>query len=277
MNYLEEFEKALVRCRYSLRTQKIYAHQVKNFLKFLAEKSPVEIEKPEIDEYIYRCTNDKNYSLSTLKQIVGAINLFYKEVLSKELNYYYGKNIRKTHYLPVVLSTQEVQEIFSVCKNLKHKTLLVAIYSLGLRLGEVLNLKVLDIDSDRMEVNIRHGKGNRDRVVFLPQNLLELLRKYFVKYKPKEYLFEGQKGGKYTATSTQKVLKKYLGLADITKKASIHTLRHSFATHLLEQGTDIRFIQQLLGHKNISTTQLYTQISASSIKKIKSPIENLII
>jgi len=274
-NYLEEFKKSLIRCRYSRRTQKIYTHQVNNFLNFLGNENPAKLSKKTIDDYLYLCTKDKGYSLSTIKQIVGAINLFFREVLKKELNYFYGKNIRQTHYLPAVLSSEEVQKLFKVCKNIKHKTVLVTIYSLGLRLSEVVSLKISDIDSDRMEINIRQAKGNRDRIVFLPKNLLKLLREYFLKYKPKEFLFEGQKGGKYSSTSVQKVMKKCLNLAEITKKASVHTLRHSFATHLLEQGTDIRFIQELLGHKNISTTQLYTKISKNSIKKIKSPIENI--
>ncbi len=275
MNYLKEFEKSLIRCRYSKRTQQTYIHQINNFLNFLKQVNPQKIGIKEIDDYLYICTKDKDYSLSTIKQIVGSINLFYREVLKKDLNYFYGKNIRQTHYLPTVLSVAEVQRLLSVCKNLKHKTILTVIYALGLRLGEVLNLKVSDIDSDRMEVNIRQAKGNRDRIVFLPKNSLDLLRSYFLEYKPNKFLFEGQGRDKYSSTSVQKLLKKYLKLAKITKKASVHTLRHSFATHLLEQGTDIRFIQELLGHKNIATTQLYTKISKSSLKNIKSPIENI--
>lgn len=275
MNYLKEFEKSLIRCRYSKRTQKTYSHQVSNFLKYLKVQNFEKIGIKEVDEYLYICTKEKEYSLSTIKQIVGSINLFYREVLKKDLNYFYGKNIRQTHYLPTVLSVEEVQRLLSVCKNLKHKTILTIIYALGLRLGEALNLKVSDIDSDRMEINIRQAKGNRDRVVFLPQNLLYLLRSYFAEYKPSNFLFEGQGREQYSSTSVQKLLKKNLKLARISKKVSVHTLRHSFATHLLEQGTDIRFIQELLGHKNIATTQLYTKISKSSSKNIKSPIENI--
>ena len=275
MKYLQKFKEVLIRCRYSQRTQKIYIHQVRNFLDFLQNRSPEGGKIEDIDSYIYGCIKSKNYSLSTIKQIVGALNLFYREVLKQELNYFYGKAIRRSYHLPVVLSVEEVQQIFKICKNLKHKAVLVTVYSLGLRLSEVLNLKIGDIDSDRMEINIRQAKGNRDRIVFLPESLLKLLREYFVRYKPKKFLFEGQGGGQYSATSVQKILKKYLKLAKITKKASVHTLRHSFATHLLEQGTDIRFIQEILGHKNIATTQLYTRISKSSIKKIKSPIENI--
>ncbi len=275
MSYLKKFEESLIRCRYSQRTQKIYTHQVKNFLSYMQSQDFDKIGKKEIDKYLYLCTKDKNYSLSTIKQIVGAINLFYKEVLKKDLNYFYGKNIRKSFHLPVVLSLKEVQKILRSCKNLKHKTILVTIYSLGIRLGEVLNLKISDIDSDRMEINIRQAKGNRDRIVFLPESLLKILRSYFKKYKPQNYLFEGRNGKEYSRTSVGNILKKALKKSNIKKKASIHTLRHSFATHLLEQGTDIRFIQELLGHKNIATTQIYTKISKNSIKSIKSPIENI--
>ncbi len=152
---------------------------------------------------------------------------------------------------------------------------LLYLYSAGLRLGEVIELKVKDIDSKRMVIRITTAKGKKDRYVMLSNKLLSLLRDYYKEYRPKDYLFEGQKGDKYSARSIQAILKQALKKAKVTKKASVHTLRHSFATHLLESGTDIRIIQQLLGHNSIKTTQIYTQVSISKITEIKSPLDLL--
>lgn len=160
-------------------------------------------------------------------------------------------------------------------QNLKHKTIITAIYSAGLRISEAVNLKVNDIDSGRMVIRISGAKGYKDREVMLSEKLLVLLRAYYKKYKPTDWLFEGQKGGKYSTTSIQKVFKRALLKAKIPKNATVHTLRHSFATHLLENGTDIKFIQEFLGHNSIKTTQIYTHLSNSSKSTIKSPLDSL--
>ena len=158
---------------------------------------------------------------------------------------------------------------------MKHKALLLVIYSAGLRLGEVLNLKIEDIDSEAMRVHIQQAKGKKDRYVMLSDKALIVLRKYYQKYKPKEYVFEGAKGGKYSPKSVQNVLKAGIKKAGIKKHVTVHSLRHSFATHLLDDGNNIRYIQKLLGHKRLETTQIYTQVSSYSINKIKSPAEDL--
>jgi site-specific recombinase XerD len=145
----------------------------------------------------------------------------------------------------------------------------------GIEIGEILNIKIKDIDSDRMQIRIHQAKGKKDRYSILSPKVLELLRKYVTEFKPKEYLFEGQKGGKYSSASVQQLMRRHRKKANIKKKATPHTLRHSFATHLLDNGNDIRFIQELLGHQHISTTQIYTHVSSRSMKDVKSPIENL--
>lgn len=165
--------------------------------------------------------------------------------------------------------------MLDACENIKHKAILTTIYSCGLRLSELVNLQIKDIDSMQMTVTIRQGKGNRDRVVVLSEKLLFLLRDYFVEHKPQEYLFEGKSGGKYSERSVQQVLKQTLTKANINKEGSVHTLRHSYATHLIEQGTDIRFVQELLGHKSIKTTLIYTHLTDAAKRKIKSPLDNL--
>jgi len=159
--------------------------------------------------------------------------------------------------------------------NLKHKCIISLAYSAGLRLGEVINLKLLDIDSKRNYIIVRQGKGKKDRYSLLSARVLELLRIYFKAYQPKEFLFEGQFGGPYSATSIHNILKAAVEKAGIKKRVTVHTLRHSFATHLLERGTDIRYIQELLGHQSSRTTEIYTHMTQKGLGKIKSPLDNL--
>ncbi len=174
-----------------------------------------------------------------------------------------------------MLSKEDVKAILEATVNIKHKALLMTIYSGGLRLNEVVHLRLRDIDSKRMVVTVRAGKGKKDREVMLSEALLPILRSYVKAHRPKEYLFEGQDGGPYSPRSVQQVLKTAMRVAGIKQMASIHTLRHSFATHLLESGTDIRFIQEFLGHQSIKTTEIYTHVTTVTKSKIKSPLDLL--
>jgi len=167
----------------------------------------------------------------------------------------------------------KLKEFFNVTTNLKHKCILMLIYSAGLRRSELLNLLPTDIDSARMVIRINGAKGKKDRISLLSDNLLQLLRQYYKEYHPKKYLFEGKSGGKYSASSVENILKKSARKAGITKVVTLHMLRHSFATHLLEQGTDLRYIQELLGHESSKTTEIYTHVSKKAIDKIKNPID----
>ncbi|WP_420485543.1 tyrosine-type recombinase/integrase [Flagellimonas marinaquae] len=169
----------------------------------------------------------------------------------------------------------EVRSIIDATHNLKHKTLLSLIYSGGLRIGEAINLRIDDIDSRRMLIHIKGGKGKKDRYTLLSGSFLKILREYYKQFRPKDYLFEGQKELKYSASSAQSVLKKAVMSSGIRKKVTLHTLRHSFATHLLESGTDIRYIQELLGHNNPKTTMIYTHVTENSIKNINNPFDDL--
>ena len=183
--------------------------------------------------------------------------------------------LRKEFKLPVVLSKGEVERILRAISNQKHYTLIMLIYSAGLRVGEAVALTLSDIDSERMRIRIRGGKGKKDREVMLSPNVLHQLREYWQQYQPQQYLFEGQQRGQYSARSVQQVLKRAVAKANVNKSVTVHTLRHSFATHLLESGTDLRYIQLLLGHKNITTTQIYTHLTGSALTKIESPIDTL--
>lgn len=210
-----------------------------------------------------------------MKQLLASVSFLYEDVLNEEIDFDFNIKMKKPSRVPVVLSVQKVERFLNSFTNLKHKVIFMLIYSAGLRVGELLNLKIGDIDSDRMQIRIDQGKGQKDRYSILSKKVLELLREYVKEYQPKEYLFEGQNGGKYSSSSIQALMRKHKQLCKINKKATPHTLRHSFATHLLDNGTDTRFIQELLGHKHISTTQIYTHVSSRTLKDVKSPIENL--
>jgi site-specific recombinase XerD len=175
----------------------------------------------------------------------------------------------------VVLSEEEVSRLFAATNNLKHKALLMLIYSAGLRISEALQMKISDIDSNRMQITIRQGKGKKDRTGLLSEQMLTILRSYYQLYEPRQYLFEGSSGGKYSTRSAQQVLRQACQRAGIHKKVTLHTLRHSFATHLLEAGTDLRYIQVLLGHSSSKTTEIYTHVSTKALKDIKSPLDRL--
>ena len=177
--------------------------------------------------------------------------------------------------MPKVIAPADIKKLFEATENLKHNTMLKLCYGLGLRVSEIVNLKITDIDSASMQVFIERAKGKKDRYVNLPESILPQLRTYFIEYKPKLYLFEGQYGGQYSSRSAQQVFRNAMQKAKINKTVGIHSLRHSFATHLLEQGTDIRFIQELLGHNDIKTTLIYTEVSNKNLRKIISPLDNL--
>ncbi len=272
---IKNFQDKLIIENYSEQTIKNYVSALKLFLEYISKLNVQEVTDKEIQNYLYLCKTEKKYSFSSMKQVIAAIRYLYLKVFNKPIPEALNIELRKPSILPTVLSSKEISKILLVTKNLKHKTILVLIYSAGLRLGELINLELGDIDSESMKIHIRGAKGKKDRYVMLSENVLELLREYYKQYKPKKYIIEGQNGGKYSPKSVQSVFKRAIKKAGIKKKATVHTLRHSFATHLLDEGTDIRFIQELLGHKRLETTQIYTHVSSYSINKIKSPADKL--
>lgn len=271
----EEFTKTLVLKNYSNNTIRTYKAMLAGFLEFYSGKDPTHITEEEIREYLLFLIQEKDVSLSYQNQAINAIKFYYEQVLGRPVRTYYIQRPKTGRNLPSVLSEQEVQMILNNTENLKHKAILSLIYSAGLRRGELINLKPEDIDSKRMYVIIRGGKGNKDRFSILSERILELLREYYKKYHPREWLFEGQFGGQYSATSIQSILKGAVRRAGIRKRVTVHTLRHCFATHLLEHGVDLRYIQELLGHQSPKTTEVYTHITQRGLEKIKSPLDNL--
>jgi site-specific recombinase XerD len=232
-------------------------------------KGPDLISISELKDYLFTRIEQDKLSASSVNQTISAFKILFKDVLDREWP-------RRPKLLPIVLSKEEVSHLLNSIRNRKHYCLIALAYASGLRLGEVISLKPCDIDSDRMQLKVRGGKGCKDRYTLLPGLLLEKLREYFRYYRPVTYLFEGQKPGRpYSATSAQSVLKKAMKSAGITKNASFHTLRHSFATHLLEQGTNVRIIQELLGHRSLKTTTVYLHICNLNPSLIKSPLDAL--
>ena len=228
-----------------------------------------------LEKYNHEVIIAHNLSVSFQRGLVGALKLFYSQCGDTIMDIEKLQSPFKESRLPDVLSKEEVQKIINASNNSKHKALLSIIYSCGMRIGEALSLKINDIDKQRKLIKIRLAKGKKDRYVPYSDKLRLLLRKYYDDWKPKEYLFEGQYGGPYSEGSAAKVLQHAVAKCNIKKHVTLHTLRHSFATHLLEAGTDIRYIQELLGHSNPKTTMIYTHVSSKKISEIKSPLDDL--
>ncbi len=272
---ITKYEHHLTLKNYSENTLRSYLNGLNIFLDYLKANQIKKVTSKELETFFYFSKKEMGFSYSMMKQLLASVKFLYNEVLKEPIGFDFNIKMKKPSTIPEVLSVQEVQRFLNTFSNLKHKAIFTLCYSAGLRLGEILNIKIQDIDSDRMQIRIQQAKGKKDRYSILSPKVLELLRNYVAEYKPKEYLFEGQYGGKYSSASVQQLMRRHRKKANIKKKATPHTLRHSFATHLLDNGTDIRFIQELLGHKHISTTQIYTHVSSRSIKEVKSPIENL--
>jgi integrase/recombinase XerD len=272
---LERFSAWLKSKRYSKNTQKTYLDAIGVFLKFMKGKPINEI----VLEDIIRFNNDyilyKAYSSSYQNQVVNALKLFFRVEENKLIDLEEIHRPRRSFKLPNVLSKEEVRQILDSLKNLKHRVMLSLIYACGLRRSELLELRLTDIMFERKLLLIRQSKGNKDRVVPLSQKLQGQLEEYIKSYRPQHYLFEGQNGGKYSETSLAKVLKNALMETGNQKAVSLHWLRHSYATHLLESGTDLRYIQELLGHKSSRTTEIYTHVSQKKIQGIRSPFDDL--
>lgn len=272
---LNTAKQKLVIRNYSKQTIESYLSAINQFASWLIQEKVTQVNDEIVEKYLYHLKRGKKRSISSMKQAVASLKFIFSEVLNKDIPPALNIRFRKEEKIPVVLSESEVARILNSVKNLKHKAILMTIYSSGIRLNELLTLQVKDIDFDRNFIIIKMGKGKKDRLSVLSHSLKVVLIKYLEKYKPSNYLFAGQKGGKYSPSSVQAIMKRAVKNAGIKKHATVHTLRHSFATHLLENGTDIRFIQELLGHKRLETTQIYTHMSKISFERIKSPLDRL--
>lgn len=273
---IEKFRFWLHSRRYSPSTINTYLDSIKTFLRFYAFKKIQEIDNNDLIRFNNEYILANNYSASFQNQVVNAVKLFFKTIENSPLDIDAIPRPKRAKKLPNVLSKEEVKAILDTPTNIKHKAMLSLIYACGLRCGEILSLKPNDIDSKRNILHVKNAKGQKDRIVPLSEKIIVLLREYYKATKPKYYLFEGQtKGNRYDARSLQNVLKQSIAKTKITKPVTLHWLRHSYATHLLESGTDLRYIQEILGHNSSKTTEIYTHVSTKSLQQIKSPFDFL--
>ena len=269
---LADLKNELVIRKYSGSTMESYMRYNFNLLKH-ARLKPSDITQQDVTCFLSETITRSNTSASTVQLMINALRFYYGEVLKKDFIYEFTSP-RKDKKLPVVLSRNEVFSIIGSVDNLKHRTLLMLIYSAGLRLNEAITLKISDIDTDRGMILIRKGKGRKDRTTLLSEKFLVILKEYLEEYRPDDWLFEGQIRREHlSARSVQHIFTRAAEKAGVKKKVSVHTLRHSFATHLLEQGIDIRYIQELLGHSSPNTTMIYTHVSKGKLRDIKSPLD----
>ncbi len=273
---ISDFGKWLEHKRYSERTVITYTEMLTMFTRHIEPKLLPEATNLDVMDFVHTVLIGEGYSFTLQNQLVSSLKLFFREMVQANIDIDKLERPRREHKLPNVLSKQEVKRILDAHSNVKHKTMLTLIYACGLRRGELLNIRATDIDRLRNMLTIRNGKGRKDRMVPISDKVLNLLSDYYKAYLPKNWLFEGQTPGEpYDAQSLQSVLKQALAKAKIKKPATLHWLRHSYATHLLESGTDLRYIQELLGHKSSHTTEIYTHVSNNSLQKIKSPFDDL--
>lgn len=269
-----EYLQKLTLNKYSPQTVRTYVSCFERFINYYKERELMSINENDIRDYLHILIK-KGFSNSTINQIVNAIKFYYEIVMEMPNRFYSIDRPPKIKSLPKVISKEEVAAIINNTNNIKHKCIVSLLYSAGLRRAELLNLKLTDIDSKRMVINVISGKGNKDRITLLSQSVLDDLRLYFIEWKPELYLFEGRKNKAYSAESVLNIVKRAAYKAKIKKRVTPHMLRHSFATHLLEDGTDLRYIQVLLGHSSTRTTEIYTRVAINNINSIKSPIDSL--
>lgn len=272
---LKNFIDVLYLKRYSEHTIKTYISELYQLLKLLKGKSIDDMTAEQIKAYLLYCHHSLKLSENAIHSKMNAIKFYFEKVLLQPKIFIAIPRPKKPSLLPKSLSKREISKMLGTIHNIKHQLIFKLCYGLGLRVSEIVNLKIADIDSDAMRVLVQNAKGKKDRYVMLPSSVLADLRKYYIAYKPKIYLFEGQNGGQYAIRSAQQIFKQAMEKAGIRKVVGIHALRHSYATHLIQQGTDVRYVQDLLGHKDLKTTMLYTKLTDPEKRGIISPLDLL--
>jgi len=268
----EAFLQKLEVRRYAFNTANVYIGCFEAFINHYIGSALDTLGEQDIIDYLQYLVN-AGKSDSYINQSINAIKFYYEVVMGMPNRFYHVDRPKRTQKLPQVLDKGEIKRIISTIKNIKHKCIISLLYSAGLRRGELIELKIEDIDSQRMMIFIRRGKGNKDRYTVLANSVLYDLRLYYREYNPQKYLFEGSDCDTYSPTSIRKILNEAVRRAGIFKRVTPHMLRHSFATHLLEDGVDLRYIQTLLGHNSSKTTEIYTHVAKHAIKGIKSPLD----
>lgn len=259
----------------SHHTLKTYKSWFTKFLLFHPRIPPEKLGREEIEAFLLDLIRNKGLHESSQNQAINSIKFYFENILKRPRETYYVSRPKKPLQYPSVLTEEEVAAILNVLDNLKHRCILFAIYSAGLRLSEVISLRKEDIWEHQNCIHICRGKGKKDRFTLLAPKFLKLLKEYYRQYQPEFWVFEGMHGGPYSARSVQSIFKKALKMSGVRRHASVHTLRHSFATHLIQRGVDTRYVQELLGHASIKTTQIYTHLTDLERQKLQSPLENL--
>lgn len=272
---LADLEQKLTLKAYSPSTIKNYASSLSQFLGFFESRNLKDINKEEIEAFVYHQITKYKISESAQNTLINAIKAYYEHVLGRERTIYEIQRPKKSITLPNILSQEEVKAILQSVDNLKHRAILMLIYSAGLRISEAIKLRNRDIHSDEGYIFIKGAKNKKDRKTVLSPVLLVLLRQYYKVYKPSYWLFEGQEGGQYSTTSIQAVFRRAVEKSNSNPWATVHTLRHSFATHLLQKGTNLRYVQALLGHESSKTTEIYTHVLSISNKNVQSPLDGI--
>jgi len=270
---IKEYTKYLVGKRYSASTINVYSKFLKDFILYTQPKATKELNNRDVELFLEDVFIPKKYSISTQRQFISALKVFIAFYSKCSIDSFKLERPRKSRTLPVVLSQEEIIRLLKVTKNLKHRASLALIYSSGFRVGELIDLELKHIDLDRNQILIKNAKGRKDRYVPLARSFKPLLVNYTSTYKPLRYFIEGNPNYKYSAASIRAFLKASCGLAGIQKKVTCHSLRHSFATHLLENGIDLRLIQELLGHSRPETTMIYTHVTQKSLLQVISPLD----
>lgn len=272
---LADLKQKLVLKGYSPSTVKNYTSALTQFLSFFESRNIRDVTKEEIEAFVYHQITKYGISESAQNTLINAIKAYFEHVLGRERTVYEIQRPKRSLTLPNILSKEEVKDILKSVENLKHRTVLMLIYSAGLRISEAINLRNRDIHSDEGYIFIKGAKNKKDRKTVLSPVLLSILRTYYKAYRPSYWLFEGQDGGQYSATSIQAVFRRAVEKSNSNPWATVHTLRHSFATHLLQKGTNLRYVQTLLGHESSKTTEIYTHILSISNKNIESPLDSI--
>lgn len=271
-----ELEKAITLRGFSKRTLKAYLSVIENFVEFYKPVDVRKIKEEEIKKYLLNMY-DKEYSTATVNLAYSAIKFLFEDVLNMSREIQFIRRPKTKKQLPNVLSEQDVLKVLMQTNNLKHKAILFLVYSAGMRVSEVVRLRKEDIDSHRMTIHLKEAKGKKDRITLLSRAAFEILKEYYEIYKPSIWVFPGaEEENHLSERSVQMVFETALKKSGIRKEVTLHCLRHSFATHLLENGTDIRFIQELLGHASIKTTEIYTHVATKNIRNIESPLDKII-
>lgn len=259
--------------RYSKSTIDTYTFFIADFINFHTKTPLQELTNRHVELFIETVFIERNYAVSSQRQFISALKVFIMFYPHTKINELSLERPKKSRKLPNVLSQEEVLEIIRCTQNLKHRAIIALLYSCGLRISELINLKLIDFHIERKQLVVKSGKGRKDRYVSLADSFLPLLSNYYYSYKPKVYFVEGQKGGKYSPEAVRQFLRKSCAKAGIKKPVSPHTLRHSYATHLLENGVDIRYIQSLLGHARPETTMIYTHVKRKDLMEIQNPLD----